>query len=111
MVLDNGKWVQANAAFTGVAGFDGRGGYHGAGGHGGNQYPGQDKKWNVKLGNLGNLWEFIIKWIIGINWSNMTWNELLFTIWGSFHLSDKIIKFALSLALLNISHHISREFR
>lgn len=44
MVLDNGKWVQANAAFTGVAGFDGRGGYHGAGGHGGNQYPGQDKK-------------------------------------------------------------------
>ena len=62
MVLDNGKWVQANAAFTGVAGFDGRGGYHGAGGHGGNQYPGQNKKWNVKLVNLGNLWEFIRKY-------------------------------------------------
>ena len=47
MVLDNGKWVQKNAAFKGVAGFDGRGGYHGAGGHGGNQYPGS--KWDVKL--------------------------------------------------------------
>ena len=41
MVLDNGKWVQQNAAFKGVAGFNGRGGYHGTGGHGGDQYPRQ----------------------------------------------------------------------
>ena len=57
MVLDNGKWVQQNSAFKGVAGFDGQGGYHGAGGHGGNQYPRADKQWTVKILDRVSLWK------------------------------------------------------